>query len=200
MKPCVLLLATFSLNILPSALAGIAGPASSASAADGAVSSTDFSIGRVLFPHFHFQAAYGRTSFDDGEDFAAGHHDPFSGGWTVQGFELGLSGRFNDHVESFATWHGFWDSGSPHSFDSEFEEYFLKLKNLPGGLELRGGQYLNRFGLHKPLIAAHMHNEREAAQGLIIRLQAGERIALVSDAGTPAVSARTVSIGFLSDR
>lgn len=49
-------------------------------------------------------------------------------------------------------------------------------------------QLMNRFGLHKPLIAAHMHNEREAAEGLIARLQAGERIALVSDAGTPAVS------------
>jgi 16S rRNA (cytidine1402-2'-O)-methyltransferase len=49
-------------------------------------------------------------------------------------------------------------------------------------------QLMNRFGLHKPLIAAHMHNEREAAEGLIRRLQAGERIALVSDAGTPAVS------------
>ena len=49
-------------------------------------------------------------------------------------------------------------------------------------------QLMNRFGLHKPLVAAHMHNEREAAEGLIARLQAGERIALVSDAGTPAVS------------
>jgi 16S rRNA (cytidine1402-2'-O)-methyltransferase len=49
-------------------------------------------------------------------------------------------------------------------------------------------QLMNRFGLHKPLLAAHMHNEREAAQALIARLQAGERIALVSDAGTPAVS------------
>jgi 16S rRNA (cytidine1402-2'-O)-methyltransferase len=47
---------------------------------------------------------------------------------------------------------------------------------------------MNRFGLHKPLIAAHQHNEREAAETLIARLQAGERIALVSDAGTPAVS------------
>ncbi|UMR31758.1 16S rRNA (cytidine(1402)-2'-O)-methyltransferase [Massilia sp. MB5] len=49
-------------------------------------------------------------------------------------------------------------------------------------------QLMNRFGINKPLLAAHMHNEREAAQMLIARLQAGERIALVSDAGTPAVS------------
>ena len=50
------------------------------------------------------------------------------------------------------------------------------------------GHLLTRFGLNKPLIAAHQHNEREVAEKLIARLQAGERIALVSDAGTPAVS------------
>jgi 16S rRNA (cytidine1402-2'-O)-methyltransferase len=47
---------------------------------------------------------------------------------------------------------------------------------------------LTRYGLSKPLIAAHQHNEREAAGKLIERLRAGERIALVSDAGTPAIS------------
>ncbi|HTH44153.1 MAG TPA: 16S rRNA (cytidine(1402)-2'-O)-methyltransferase [Oxalicibacterium sp.] len=47
---------------------------------------------------------------------------------------------------------------------------------------------LQRYGLNKNLIAAHQHNEREVAERLIQRLQAGERIALVSDAGTPAVS------------
>ncbi|MEO7031492.1 MAG: 16S rRNA (cytidine(1402)-2'-O)-methyltransferase [Herbaspirillum sp.] len=47
---------------------------------------------------------------------------------------------------------------------------------------------LTRYGLSKPLIAAHQHNEREVAQTIIARLQAGQRIALVSDAGTPAIS------------
>lgn len=50
------------------------------------------------------------------------------------------------------------------------------------------GQLMSRYGLSKPLLAAHQHNEREAAQKIIARLRAGERIALVSDAGTPAVS------------
>ncbi|MDB5839138.1 MAG: rsmI [Herminiimonas sp.] len=49
-------------------------------------------------------------------------------------------------------------------------------------------QLLTRYGLSKTLIAAHQHNEREVAEKLIARLQAGERIALVSDAGTPAIS------------
>lgn len=49
-------------------------------------------------------------------------------------------------------------------------------------------QLLARYGLSKTLVAAHEHNEREIAEKLIVRLQAGQRIALVSDAGTPAVS------------
>ncbi len=49
-------------------------------------------------------------------------------------------------------------------------------------------QLLSRYGLSKPLVAAHQHNEREVAQKLIARLQAGERIAVVSDAGTPGIS------------
>ncbi len=50
---------------------------------------------------------------------------------------------------------------------------------------------LRALGLDRPaggLIALHQHNEREAAQQVIQRLAAGERIAYVSDAGTPAVS------------
>lgn len=50
------------------------------------------------------------------------------------------------------------------------------------------GHLLTRYGLSKPLIAAHEHNEREAAARLVERLHAGERVALVSDAGTPGVS------------
>lgn len=50
------------------------------------------------------------------------------------------------------------------------------------------GALLTRFGLHKSMLAAHQHNEREVAERLIERLRAGARVALVSDAGTPAVS------------
>jgi 16S rRNA (cytidine1402-2'-O)-methyltransferase len=50
------------------------------------------------------------------------------------------------------------------------------------------GALLTRFGLNKQLLAAHQHNEREVAEKLIARLNAGERVALVSDAGTPGVS------------
>lgn len=47
---------------------------------------------------------------------------------------------------------------------------------------------LRSYGLSAPLVAVHEHNEAEAAQQVIKRLQNGERIAYVSDAGTPGVS------------
>jgi 16S rRNA (cytidine1402-2'-O)-methyltransferase len=47
---------------------------------------------------------------------------------------------------------------------------------------------LRHLGLDKPLLAVHEHNEASAAQGVIERLAQGQRVAYVSDAGTPAVS------------
>jgi 16S rRNA (cytidine1402-2'-O)-methyltransferase len=47
---------------------------------------------------------------------------------------------------------------------------------------------LRHLGLDKPLVAVHEHNEQSAAQGVVERLRRGERVAYVSDAGTPAVS------------
>lgn len=47
---------------------------------------------------------------------------------------------------------------------------------------------LRQYGIDKTLLAVHEHNEAEAAVGVIERLQRGERVAYVSDAGTPAVS------------
>ena len=49
-------------------------------------------------------------------------------------------------------------------------------------------QLLAHFGVDKPLIALHEHNEGDAAAPLVARLLAGESLALVSDAGTPLVS------------
>lgn len=50
------------------------------------------------------------------------------------------------------------------------------------------GSLLQAYGLQRPLLALHQHNEAEAALGVIERLQRGERIAYVSDAGTPGIS------------
>lgn len=49
-------------------------------------------------------------------------------------------------------------------------------------------QLLAHFGVERPLLALHEHNEDEMADRLVARLRAGESLALVSDAGTPLVS------------
>ena len=52
-------------------------------------------------------------------------------------------------------------------------------------------QLLRAYGLDRPaaqLLAVHQHNEAEAAQHVMQRLGQGERVAYVSDAGTPAIS------------
>lgn len=49
-------------------------------------------------------------------------------------------------------------------------------------------QLLAHFGVERPLLALHEHNEGEIAGRLVLRLRAGESLALVSDAGTPLVS------------
>ncbi len=50
------------------------------------------------------------------------------------------------------------------------------------------GGLLKKFGITTPARAYHDHNEQQLAPELIKRLQAGENMALISDAGTPLVS------------
>ena len=47
---------------------------------------------------------------------------------------------------------------------------------------------LRQLGIDKPLLALHQHNEREGAGAVLTRLARGERVAYVSDAGTPGIS------------
>lgn len=50
------------------------------------------------------------------------------------------------------------------------------------------GGLLRHLGLDKPLLAVHEHNEAQASAQVLERLARGERVAYLSDAGTPAVS------------
>nr|WP_205896477.1 16S rRNA (cytidine(1402)-2'-O)-methyltransferase [Pseudomonas nitroreducens] len=47
---------------------------------------------------------------------------------------------------------------------------------------------LQHFGIQTPLAACHEHNEREQGGRFLTKLQAGEDVALISDAGTPLIS------------
>lgn len=50
------------------------------------------------------------------------------------------------------------------------------------------GQLLSHYGIRKPLISLHEHNESQRAPEVAARALAGERFAVVSDAGMPGVS------------
>jgi len=47
---------------------------------------------------------------------------------------------------------------------------------------------LNHYDIHQPVRAFHAHNEHRITEQLILKMQEGENIALVSDAGTPGIS------------
>jgi len=103
-----------------------------------------------LSPSAHFNGAIGSSSGDPGE-LAVGHHDPTRKDGTVQGIELGLSLRAGP-IEGFAV-HAF-SYGAEEEWENGWEEAFLKLKDIPGGFELRGGRMLSRFGRHN---SKHLH-------------------------------------------
>ncbi len=50
------------------------------------------------------------------------------------------------------------------------------------------GNLLRHFDIHKPLLSYHKFNEHQTVERVVERLQGGETIAVVSDAGTPGIS------------
>jgi len=50
------------------------------------------------------------------------------------------------------------------------------------------GLLLKRFGIDKPQLSLHEHNERLATERVIALLREGQTVALVTDAGTPGIS------------
>ena len=119
----------------------------------------DMSIGGILYPHLHVISAFGYSTADRGE-LAVNDHDPQREA-TLQGLEPGLSLRAGK-LQGFANATGITDSEGEFSFT--LEEGFVKLVDLPFGLQLRGGQYLNRFGFQN---SVHNHGWMYVDQNLV---------------------------------
>lgn len=67
--------------------------------------------------------------------------------------------------------------------------YALRLADVIAAEDTRSSRaLLQAWEIDTPLIAAHRHNERQATQTVLKRLTEGQRVALISDAGTPAIS------------
>ena len=50
------------------------------------------------------------------------------------------------------------------------------------------GKLLKHFEISTPMMSYHMHNEHKVLEGIVKRIKNGETMALISDAGTPAIS------------
>ncbi|MCB0456682.1 MAG: 16S rRNA (cytidine(1402)-2'-O)-methyltransferase [Flavobacteriaceae bacterium] len=50
------------------------------------------------------------------------------------------------------------------------------------------GKLLKHFEIATPMQSHHMHNEHKTVQGIVSKIQGGQNVALISDAGTPAIS------------
>jgi len=50
------------------------------------------------------------------------------------------------------------------------------------------GKLLSHYGIQKPTMAYHMHNEHKVVDRLVDQLLAGRKMALITDAGTPGIS------------
>ncbi len=72
---------------------------------------------------------------------------------------------------------------SPRAVETLAQVDFIAAEDTRVSLKL-----LNHFGVKKPLISYHQHNQAAAGPAILDRLLAGETCALVTDAGTPAVS------------
>jgi len=67
--------------------------------------------------------------------------------------------------------------------------YGLRLADVIAAEDTRSSRaLLQAWEIDTPLIAAHRHNERQATEEVLKRLGQGQRVALISDAGTPAIS------------
>ena len=72
---------------------------------------------------------------------------------------------------------------SPRAIDAFENCDFIAAEDTRVSMKL-----LNHFGVKKPLISYHEHNHVTAGQSVLNRLLAGESCALMTDAGTPAIS------------
>lgn len=50
------------------------------------------------------------------------------------------------------------------------------------------GKLLKHFDISTPMHSHHMHNEHKTVEGIVQQIRSGKTIALISDAGTPAIS------------
>ncbi|MFC4993455.1 hypothetical protein [Rubritalea tangerina] len=121
----------------------------------------------------HLNMAFGQASTDEAE-LATHAHDP-NDEFTLQGLEFNLSARYGEHLAGFVSYNTFLDERN--KWDGEVEEAFLKILEIPGGFEFRGGRLLNRVTSQN---TQHLHSWYFADANLITTRFLGDE-GLISD-------------------
>lgn len=127
-------------TLLAAALLGSAAHAQS-SAPDAWENFNDWNIGDVLFGALNLQGVGGMSSVDPA-DLALGEHDPVRQPFSAQAIEPSLSLQ-TPFFEAFSNY--LWFQDEDGDWDGELEEAFGKIL-LPGGVSIKGGQFLSNFG------------------------------------------------------
>lgn len=94
--------------------------------------------------------AFGASSAADEtvQELQGGGHDPNRNGFTVQNVELTLSGTVDPYWDAQANIIMLIDAEGETVV--ELEEVFAMSRGLPGGLQIKAGQYFTEFGRHNP--------------------------------------------------
>ncbi len=91
-----------------------------------------------------FAAGGSSVSTEALRDLQAGGHDPSNTGFTVQNIELSIGATVDPYLDGQANFIFLIDADGETVV--ELEEAFFITRNLPGGLQIKGGQYFTEFG------------------------------------------------------
>ncbi len=109
-------------------------------------------------PHISFIADVAFAWFSEDEPLMIGGHDPHASGFTLQQLELSVDASVDPYFR--------FDGNIVFSqFGVEVEEVYATTLGMPGGFQLRAGQFLTRFGR---INATHLHTWDFVDQSLVI--------------------------------
>lgn len=131
-----------TITLLTTAVLGTTGHAQS-DTPDAWIRFNNWNLNEVIFGTLHLQGVGGYSS-THAHDLALGTHDPKRQSFSAQAIEPSLSMK-TKFFEAYANY--LWFQDDHGHWDGELEELFGKIL-LPGGFEIKGGQFLSRYGIN----------------------------------------------------
>ena len=132
--------------LVPKASAATSSPAPPPAQNGQAAGSTSFSYQLGLSGLFSF--GYSDAKGEDLEAVQGGGHDPNRNGFTVQNVELAVTGAVDPYFDAgvFIV----YQIDAEGETVVELEEAYFSTRSLPGGLQVKGGQFFTEFGRFNP--------------------------------------------------